>query len=78
MTMRSHRLVVSTSFYLMERAREEKRRVRERKNLEAFQMQRHFYRVLELMAPKRFKRPFTSIQVFDDIGKHYGITMVRS
>lgn len=53
------------------------------KTLKPFKCKERLYRVLELMAPKRFKRPFTSIQVpslclLDDIGKHYGITVVRS
>ena len=56
---------------------------RKKKTLKPFKCKERFYRVLELMAPKRFKRPFTSIQVLslcllDDIGKHYGITVVRS
>lgn len=53
------------------------------RTLKPFKCKKCFYRVLELMAPKRFKRPFTSIQVpslclLDDIGKQYGITVVRS
>lgn len=75
----------SNSFYLTEGSSERRERVRvkEKKTLKPFKCKERFYRVLELMAPKRFKRPFTSIQVlslclFDDIGKHYSITVVRS
>lgn len=58
-------------------------RVKEKKTLKLFICKEALFRLLELMAPKRFKRPFTSIQVpslclLDDIGKHYGITVVRS
>lgn len=77
----------SNSFYLTEGSCEgrdsESEKEERKKNLKPFKCKERFYRVLELMAPKRFKRPFTSIQVpgfclLDDIGKHYGITVVRS
>lgn len=64
---------------------EERVRVKEgekKKTLKPFKCKQNFYRVLELMASKRFKRPFTSIQVpgfcqLDDIGKHSRIAAVR-
>lgn len=76
----------SNSFYLTEgscEGRDKSESEKEEKNLKPFKCKERFYRVPELMAPKRFKRPFTSIQVpgfclLDDIGKHYGITVVRS
>lgn len=71
--MRSHRHIVLGCFYLTERLskREERKRVwdgerereRKKKPWSLSNAKQRFYWILELMVPKRFKGPFTSIQV---------------
>lgn len=66
--MRSHGHIVLGSFSLTEReserGEEKSERWRERrKPWSLSNAKRRFYWILELMAPKRFKGPFTSIQV---------------
>lgn len=71
MTTRSHRHIVPGGFYLTKprNKREERKRVRdgererEKKPWSLSNAKRRFYWILELMVPKRFKGPFTSIQV---------------